>query len=121
MSVAVNWFEIPVTDVGRATEFYGIVLGGELGSMDGPDGEMRVFNGAEGPAGALFQTSEVDNPPTSGGVLIYLSCDDIDAALQRAKSAGGTIEQTRTSIGPHGFIGRFTDTEGNSVALHTPA
>lgn len=116
MTVTVDWFEIPVTDVARATEFYGVVLGAELGSMEGPDGDMRVFNGEQGPAGALLP---VATAPVAGGVTIYLGCDDIDAALQRAAAAGGAIEQTKTSIGPHGFIGRFTDTEGNSVALHT--
>ncbi|MEM7100934.1 MAG: VOC family protein [Pseudomonadota bacterium] len=115
-NVSIEWFEIPAVDVARATEFYGAVLNTPLGKLDGPDGEMNVFMGPEGPAGALLP---VDEAPASGGVTIYLGCDDIDAALIRAEQAGGQIEQVRTSIGPHGFIGRFTDTEGNSVALHT--
>ena len=115
-NVTIDWFEIPAIDVARATEFYGAVLNTPLGKMDGPDGEMNVFMGSDGPAGALLP---VDEPPVSGGVTIYLGVEDIDAALSRAEQAGGQIELARTSIGPHGFIGRFTDTEGNSVALHT--
>lgn len=118
MTVAVNWFEIPVTNMGRAVEFYGAVLNTPLDTMDGPDGHMHVFPGADGAAGTLIQA---DDSISSGGVLIYLHTDDIDAALQRATSAGGAVEQEKTSIGPFGFIGRFRDTEGNSVALHTPS
>ena len=118
MTVSVNWFEIPVVDVARAAEFYGLVLGVPLESMEGPDGEMTVFPGVEGAAGALLP---VDQAPVAGGVTIYLGCADIDAALARAQSAGGAIEQPKTPIGPHGFIGCFKDTEGNLVALHTPA
>ncbi len=116
--VTVNWFEIPVQDKARAVEFYGAVLGAPLGSIDGPDGPMAVFMGAEGPAGALTDTG---SPSADAGVLVYLGCDDIDAALQRAEQAGGTIAMPKSSIGPFGFIGRFTDTEGNLLALHTPA
>ncbi len=117
MSVSVNWFEIPVVDKARAVEFYGQVLGAPLGTMDGPDGPMYVFMGEEGPVGAL---SETDSAPAAGGVVVYLSCDDIEAALGRTAQAGGSIAQEKTSIGPFGFIGRFNDTEGNIVALHTP-
>lgn len=115
---SVNWFEIPVLDSARAAAFYEAVLAAPLGSIDGPDGAMQVFMGAEGPAGALLS---VDTPPAPGGVMVYLGCDDIDAALARAEQAGGAIDTPRSSIGPFGFIGRFKDTEGNVVALHSPA
>lgn len=118
MSVSVNWFEIPVKDTARAVEFYGAVLGTPLGTMDGPDGPMHVFPSEEGAAGAL--TTD-DSTPAEAGVLIYLHSDDIDAALKRAEQAGGAVVLEKTPIGPHGFIGRFKDTEGNIVALHKPA
>ena len=116
MSVSVAWFEIPVEDMGRAVEFYGSVLGEPLGTMDGPDGPMHVFPADDGAAGALTAT---DSTPAKAGVLVYLETSDIPAALARAESAGGEIVQEKTSIGPYGFIGKFNDTEGNTVALHT--
>ena len=117
-NVAVNWFEIPVSDLARAVEFYGVVLGAPLGTMDGPDGEMHVFLGSEGPAGAL---STSDSSPGQSGTIVYLNCTDIDAALRRVSGAGGSVVQERTSIGPFGFVGQFIDSEGNKVALHTSA
>lgn len=111
---AINWFEIPVQDLPRATRFYGEVLGTPLGTMDGPDGEMHVFMGEQGPAGAL-----IEGATSQDGVRVYLDCADIDAALQRAAAAGGRIHEAKTSIGPFGFVGSMVDTEGNVVALHT--
>ena len=118
MANAVNWFEIPVTNVSRAVEFYGTVLGEALDTMDGPDGPMHVFPGEQGPVGALFP---VDAAPVSGGVLLYLHSPDIDAALGRVAGAGGEVLAEKAPIGPFGWIGRFQDSEGNIVALHTPA
>ena len=118
MTTSVAWFEIPVVEMGRAVEFYGTVLAIEIGTMEGPDGPMFVFPSADGAAGTF--TTE-DSSPADGGVLIYLSCPDIDAALDRVGPAGGEVLQARTSIGPHGFIGRLRDSEGNIVALHTQA
>ena len=118
MAVSINWFEIPVKDVQRAVEFYGAVIGEPMGTMDGPDGPMHIFPGDDGAAGAL--TTE-DSVPAEGGVLVYLYSPDIDAALERIAAAGGEVLVPKTSIGPFGFIGRFRDSEGNTVALHTPS
>lgn len=113
--VSVNWFEIPVTDLKRAAGFYSAVLDRELGDIDGPDGPMKVFLGAEGPAGTFTET---DSSPSDGGTVVYLNCPDIDAALGRVAAAGGKVVQEKTSIGPFGFIGHLIDTEGNRIALH---
>ena len=85
MSVAVDWFEIPVKDMDRAVAFYGSVLDEPLATMDGPDGPMQVFMGDAGPAGALTRD---ELAPGGDGVLVYLNCADIPAALDRAQSAG---------------------------------
>ena len=115
--VRVNWFEIPVTDLDRAVGFYSTVLEREFGEIDGPNGPMKVFNSPEGSAGTL---TVAESEPAAGGVVIYLNCPDIDSALGRVAAAGGEVLQPRTPIGPFGFIGKFQDTEGNAVALHTP-
>ena len=116
MAIGIDWFEIPVKETGRAVEFYGSVFAEPLGTMDGPGGTMHIFPGEEGANGAL--TLE-DSTPAEGGVLIFLGCDDIEAALARVPAAGGSVVQEKTSIGPFGSIARFKDTEGNTVALHT--
>ena len=117
-NITINWFEIPVGDVGRAAEFYGTVLKTAIGEMPGPDGPMKVFGPEGSPVGALVSSD--GHGPAEGGVRIYFGCDDIDAALSRARDAGGKVVMEKMSIGPHGHIGHFADTEGNIVALHTP-
>ncbi|MEC8809561.1 MAG: VOC family protein [Pseudomonadota bacterium] len=115
MSIAVDWFEIPVKDVARAKAFYEAVLDTQMQTMSDGTTEMVAFVGDEGPAGCL--TTE-DSSPMAGGVLVYLSCENIQRALQQVTANGGTVMQQETDIGPHGYCAQFTDTEGNLVALH---
>ena len=39
--------------------------------------------------------------------------------LKRIKEYGGNVLMGRTSIGEHGFISIFIDSEGNRLALHS--
>jgi len=117
-SVTVNWFEIPVLDMNRAVEFYSAVLGFPLATLDGPSGPMNVFPAADDRAAGALTLGETQ--PGTGGVLVYLYSDDIDATLGRVTRAGGTVVQERTPIGPFGFIASFLDTEGNRISLHNP-
>jgi predicted enzyme related to lactoylglutathione lyase len=36
-------------------------------------------------------------------------------------AAGGSVKQTKMSIGPFGFISILVDTEGNAIGLHSMA
>ena len=44
---------------------------------------------------------------------------DIDATLPRVAKHGGKVLGPKKSIGQHGFVGHFEDSEGNRVALHS--
>lgn len=41
MAVAVDWFEIPVTDMDRAVVFYAAVIGEPMGTMANDNGIRR--------------------------------------------------------------------------------
>ncbi|MBI5139209.1 VOC family protein, partial [Candidatus Nomurabacteria bacterium] len=59
--------------------------------------------------------------PSMSGSLIYLNAgEDLSVPLARVEKAGGKILLPKTSIGPHGFMAHFKDTEGNKVAFHSP-
>ena len=117
---ALTWFEIPTQDLDRAVQFYETVLGVHL--------KREVFGGvphAMFPAGqsdaggALIQDGH--RKPSSEGTLIYLDAGGkLDACVDRIRGAGGTLLMPKTDIGDPGFIAVFRDTEGNSVALHSP-
>jgi hypothetical protein len=118
----VNWFEIPVRDLARAKAFYESVLGVEITETEmGPNkmGWFPMEMGAAGAAGTLIQGDGYS--PSHDGTLVYLHVDKIEPTLKAITTAGGKILMPRTSIGQHGFVARFEDTEGNRVALHEAA
>lgn len=115
----VNWFEIPVNDLTRAKAFYESALGVEIAETEmGPNkmGWFPMEMGAAGSAGTLIQGDGYT--PSHDGTIVYLHVDSIDPALEKINSGGGKTLVPRMSIGEHGFIAHFEDTEGNRVALH---
>jgi predicted enzyme related to lactoylglutathione lyase len=118
MTDAINWFEIPVRDLDRATRFYEAMLGKKLKRETMAGMPMATF-----PTGAMQDVggSLVSDPkraPSDQGALVYLDAPDLDDCISRASSAGGRIELPKTDIGGPGHIAIVVDTEGNRVGLH---
>jgi predicted enzyme related to lactoylglutathione lyase len=116
----VNWFEIPVKDIGRAGKFYEKVLGLELSPYDMEPFTMAFFpmtQGAQGAAGSLIKGESYE--PSHAGTVVYFSVDDIEEILRRVNANGGKTLMPKKSIGQYGFIAHFEDTEGNRLALHS--
>ena len=117
---AVNWFEIPAVDLGRAKVFYEAVFGVSLMHMDMGPSAMEMFPtepGAPNAGGALIVTEGYT--PSATGTTVYFQADDIDGTLAKVTAAGGSILAPKMAIGEHGFIAQFLDSEGNRVALHS--
>ena len=121
MTNTINWFEIPTTDLDRASRFYEAVLGASFKREHSPDTDlhMAVFQGEEASVrGALI--ADKRRKPVSDGALVYLNARDLDASLARIDKAGGSVVMPKTDIGDPGFIALVRDTEGNVVGLHAP-
>lgn len=117
---AVNWFELFVTDFGRAKRFYDAILRTPLQdvSMENCQMGMFPFDMTNGVGGAITKMEGMT--PGQGGTIVYLNVEgDLDGVLARVPGAGGSVIKPRTSIGEHGFIGIIKDTEGNPVGLHS--
>lgn len=121
----VNWFEIPVTDLTRATKFYESIFGIKLTpqemstSLVGAPMQMLFFpmeRNAANAGGALMKSAGYT--PSHQGTMVYFSVDDIDEVLRKVDQNGGKSLAPKTNIGDHGFIGLFQDSEGNRVGLH---
>jgi uncharacterized protein len=115
----VGWFEIPVSDLERATKFYETLLGITLRRQDAMGYEMVWFpmkDGAKGASGALMKGTGYD--AGSRGPVIYFTCPDMEEALKRAETVGGKIILPKKAIGEYGFIAWLSDSEGNTIALH---
>ena len=119
----VAWFEVPVTDITRATKFYETVMEIKFELMEMEGTKMAVFpnptNSATAVHGALVE-GDGYNPSSSDGPILYLyGGEDLTNPMSKVAAAGGKVLQEKISIGEHGFIGFFQDTEGNRMAFHS--
>lgn len=117
------WFELPVTDLNRATSFYEQVFATKL-SMDDRFPGLAIFprRHETGTTGALAVShdSKIESRPSTDGAVVYLNCDgELDAVLKRAQAAGGQLLQEVAQLpGGMGYIAQFRDLDGNRVGLH---
>ncbi|RYF48974.1 MAG: VOC family protein [Cytophagaceae bacterium] len=120
----ISWFEIPSTNLERATKFYETIFNTKLNAVDMPNIRMRMFpleDMMNGTGGAVVDSNGFHRPSTSEGPLIYLNANpDVQHVLDRVENAGGKILVPKTSISPeYGFMAVIIDTEGNRVGLHS--
>jgi predicted enzyme related to lactoylglutathione lyase len=122
MKNAISWFEIPTTQIDAAQAFYETVLQRPMRreAMGPSHGAVFAYDQeGEGTGGALMMGPTAP-AVASGGTLVYLDASpSLDAALQRAQSAGGVVAQPRTALPPGmGFFAHIKDLDGNRVGLH---
>ena len=118
---SLNWFEISVKDIKRAKKFYENLFGIKMEQMEMMGMKMAFFPWAEGTGKANGGICESKmHKPSKSGAKIYLNANpDLSKVLGKVKKAGGQVTMPKTSIGGNGFMAFFTDTEGNSVGLHS--
>ncbi len=122
MANAINWFEIPAKNLDRACAFYSAVLSGDIHREDIMGTRMGFLPHAqEGVGGALVEGEGYE--PSDSGSLVYLNGGtDLADPLSRVESAGGNVIVPKTKISDEiGYFAIFKDTEGNKLALHSPA
>lgn len=119
---ALNWFEIPATDINRAKNFYENIFGIQMDqqSMMGMDMAFFPYEGGNGKASGALVRSEMHTPSLDGAVVYLNANSGMENIISRIESAGGQIAMPRTQISPEiGYMAFFVDTEGNKVALHS--
>ena len=124
MDNAISWFEVPATDLDRATKFYEQAFQVKLTPLDLPNIKMRMFpvdNPGKGIGGALVDSGGFHKPSATDGPLVYLNGNpDVQQVLNRVENAGGKILVPKTEISPeYGYMAVIIDTEGNRVGLHS--
>jgi predicted enzyme related to lactoylglutathione lyase len=107
-------FEIPIDNPDRASAFYRGVFNWNVTKFGPADYWNMTANAEPGPGaeGALTLRSEAPE-----GVVVYIGVDDIDQAMARVKTAGGTLITEKLPIPHFGWMARFRDTEGNLIGL----
>lgn len=121
---AINWFEIPVTDMARAKHFYQVAFGIHMHEENMMSIQMAYFPFApgNGKASGALAKSEFHTPSENGAVIYLNANPDLAPVLERIESEGGKTLMPKTKINDEvGFMAFFADTEGNRIALHSQA
>ena len=112
------WFEIPASDLQRATAFYEAVFEMKTTPEDIGDGEPKSLL----PGGIGSLACGHDWTPSADGIVAYFDGgDDLQAVLDRVVVHGGSVVEPKQPVeATQGFWGRFRDTEGNIIGVLSP-
>lgn len=121
-SNALNWFEIPATNIARAKTFYENIFSIKMEDVPEMMGmKMASFPSEMGngkASGGLVQ-SQMHKPSVDGAVVYLNANPNIQTVIDRIEKSGGKVVMPKTQITPEiGYMAFFTDTEGNKVGLH---
>ncbi|MBI4415043.1 MAG: VOC family protein [Candidatus Kerfeldbacteria bacterium] len=114
-------FELPADDVQRAKKFYQSSFG--WGAMDMPEmkyvimhtvavDDQQMPKEAGAINGGMTKRNELVKAPS-----LSINVDDLAAAVNKVKTAGGTIVKDKIVVGDMGVMAYFKDTEGNILSL----
>jgi hypothetical protein len=122
MSGKVVHFEIPADDSSRASSFYSEAFGWKM--MPVPDMDYTMVGttasnetGAPTEPGAINGGMYTRNDQLPKSPVVTVDVDDIDAALEKIESLGGSTVSPKVPVGEMGFAAYFQDPEGNVLGL----
>ncbi len=121
MKSFISIFEIPVTEISRAVDFYQAILDITIEKMDIPEMQMGIFPYEEQMVTGVLVKGE-GYQPSADGVTIYLNGgDNLQVILDKVDKNGGKIMVPKTLHGDeNGYFALFLDSEGNRIGLHSP-
>jgi predicted enzyme related to lactoylglutathione lyase len=110
---AIDYIEIPVTDLEHAKRFYATAFGWEFNDYGPTYAGIRSAAGHAQPEVGGLRLDEEIRP---GGPLVLLYSADLDHTMTAVTGAGGTLV-----AGPYEFPGgrrfHFTDPSGNELGV----
>ena len=120
MTGRVVHFEIPYDDAERARTFYTEAFGWTLNAVPGMDYTLATTG--PGDESGPNEPGFIDGGMAARGVplagpTVVIDVDDIEAALAKVESLGGSTLLAKTPVGEMGFSAYFHDSEGNVVGL----
>ncbi|WP_062137280.1 VOC family protein [Demequina aestuarii] len=109
----ITHIDIPVSDLGAATEFYGTLFGWQIAEPPGFEGYPMWTNPNGAGGGGLAPRSDDFTQPRS-----YVEVDSIDETLALAVQHGGTVVVEKMPIDATSWWAAFADPDGNEMALY---
>lgn len=115
---APTWIDLATSDIGRAQEFYGAVLGWTFESA-GPDygGYVNASKDGGHVAGLMPKPPGMNAPD---GWTVYFHTDDIQATAGAVRSADGTTCVEPMEVKEQGWMAIATDPSGAFFGLWQP-
>lgn len=113
-----SWHELASTDAAAALDFYSQVFGWELLDKHdmGPMGFYYIFGRNGMPIGGVFnRTADMPGGPAWMG---YVRVKDLDKAIQKVKSSGGTLLMGPMEVPGGDWIAQFADPHGAPFSVH---
>ncbi|HYI25663.1 MAG TPA: VOC family protein [Thermomicrobiales bacterium] len=108
----IYYIEIPATDIATSAAFYQTVFGWNV--RERGDGHV-AFDDGVGHVSGVWTTGRT--PAADPGFRLYISVEDAEAAADRIKAAGATIESP-PDMTVVDIVGSFRDPAGNLVCIH---
>ncbi|MGR8935627.1 MAG: VOC family protein [Gammaproteobacteria bacterium] len=119
MNNVATWFELPVTDMPRAKNFYQNVLRTSFKDEEMGGYSLAIFAHEPPGVSGMLVLGEHYQPSQTGAVVYLSGGDDLNEPLQRVVDEGGSVLMPKTPIhdGECGYFALFLDSEGNRVGL----
>ncbi|MHA7774388.1 VOC family protein [Roseibium sp. M-1] len=111
---AFSWMELHCGDGDKAKSFYKDLLGWETKDMDVGVGPYTTILNGETMVGGI-PPMEAETPRW----LPYVTVDDVDARIAKAKSLGATVAMEPMSVPSVGRMATIVDPVGGVIALIT--
>ena len=111
----VGWHQLLAADWQKAFAFYGELFGWQRADAEiGPGDGYQLFSAGGRMIGGMFTKRRTDPVPYW---VYYINVDDIDAAMEHVKTAGGRIFESPVQTPGGSWIVRCGDPQGAAFAL----
>lgn len=115
------WYELMTTDLDAAGAFYKTVVGWNSEAWDNPQMRYTIMKaGDKAVAGLMIVPDEAAKMGARPAWTGYIHADNVDAATQSVKKAGGTVYREPADIPEVGRFSVVADPQGAMFTLFTP-
>jgi hypothetical protein len=114
-------FEIPASDMDRASNFYKELFGWDIKSAPGFEDYSIIYtlpvDDNNMPRGYGINGGMMKQENSEMGIINYINVEDIDKYLTKLEELGGTVLMPKMPIKGIGWNAVVKDTEGNTFGM----